>query len=152
MVLTGSAPELLLSATGTLKDLPFLLYQLQPSDEFPKIFAKESPSPSKLLLDSMPPRATSAVATGRSVCSTLTVKNIQPFGRELVQLHAAETAAFARSPVQKLRLNSSETNSEKRPILTSEFFSKIKFAPIEKPPSLSLRHQPHHFPSRAREC
>ncbi|XP_077171133.1 tubulin polyglutamylase TTLL6 isoform X5 [Paroedura picta] len=125
---------------------------LHPPDEFPKIFAKKPSSPRKQLPETFQPRAASAMAAGRSCCSTVAVKNIQLLGHEHGQIRATETAASARSSVQRLRMNFSENNSEKRTIFVSEFFSKINFAPVEKPLTLSLQHQPPHLPNRAQSA
>ncbi|KAL8176094.1 UNVERIFIED_CONTAM: hypothetical protein K2H54_021496, partial [Gekko kuhli] len=125
---------------------------LQPPDEFPKILAKESPSPSKQLPESLQPRATSAMAAGRPFCSTLMIKNVQPFGSQHGQLRARKTTASAHLPVQRLRMNFPENNSEKRTLLVSEFFSKINFTPVEKPLSFSVRQQLRHLPNRAQSA
>nr|XP_056719931.1 tubulin polyglutamylase TTLL6 [Euleptes europaea] len=125
---------------------------LQPPDEGPKTFAKESPSPPKQLPKMLQPRAVSATAVGRSFCSTATIKNVQFSGSEHSQLHTRGTTASPRSSVQRLRMNFLENNSEKRTIFDSEFFSKIKFTPLNKPLMLSLQHQHRQLTNRAQSA
>ncbi|XP_054851545.1 tubulin polyglutamylase TTLL6 [Eublepharis macularius] len=125
---------------------------LQPPEEFPKIFAKESPNPPKQLPEMLQPRAVSAAAIGRSFCNAVTVKKAQLFRSEQAQLHVRQTSASPRSSIQRLKMNFSENKSEKRTILVSEFFRKVNFTPLEKPPRLFLQHQPGHLTTRAQSA
>ncbi|KAM7137535.1 tubulin polyglutamylase TTLL6 isoform 1-T1 [Macrochelys suwanniensis] len=90
------------------------------------------------------PRAAITTATDVVYCKSTVTQILVPFGcqREQHQPHVRENLA-AYSKVQKSHKNSLEPEIDKKPILVSEFFSKLSFTPGEKAIISPFRHQPH---------